>query len=136
MIGIAAMSNGDSEAQHGPRRSKRSSDPKRRASRAAFGREVRRRRLAQGLTLEALAELSGLTANYIGGVEVGKREPSLSTLLAIAKGLRVEAGELVAAPHGLSLMAYEAALLFERCSPEVQEAVVLLLQAFTSKPTR
>jgi transcriptional regulator with XRE-family HTH domain len=54
-----------------------------------FGKEVRRRREALGLTLEELAERAGLTPNYVGTVETGKRDPSLSTVLALAKGLRV-----------------------------------------------
>jgi len=39
----------------------------------AFGREVRRRRLARGWTLDALADVAGLTPNFIGGVENGRR---------------------------------------------------------------
>jgi transcriptional regulator with XRE-family HTH domain len=38
----------------------------------AFGREVRRRRLAQGLTLDALSAVADLTANYIGSIEAGQ----------------------------------------------------------------
>lgn len=38
----------------------------------AFGREVRRRRMARGWTLDDLADVAGLTPNFIGGVENGR----------------------------------------------------------------
>ncbi len=57
-------------------------------------REVRRRRHAQGLTLEALGAGSGLTPNYIGGIETGQRDPSLSTMRKLAAGLGAPLGEL------------------------------------------
>jgi len=39
----------------------------------AFGREVRRRRHAQGLTLDALGEAAGLTPQYVGSIDAGQR---------------------------------------------------------------
>jgi transcriptional regulator with XRE-family HTH domain len=59
-----------------------------------FGREVRRLRLARGLTVEQLAQRCSLTPNHIGSVENGKRAPSLFTILALASGLGVPPGEL------------------------------------------
>jgi transcriptional regulator with XRE-family HTH domain len=41
-----------------------------------------------------LAEASGITPNYIGAIEIGKRDPGLSTVLKIARGLRITPGEL------------------------------------------
>ena len=70
--------------------------------RLEFCREVRRRRLALGLTLEQLAERSGLTPNYIGAVELGKRDPSLSTVLALARGFKVPPGEMLGSAPGLT----------------------------------
>jgi transcriptional regulator with XRE-family HTH domain len=43
----------------------------------AFGHIVRRRRLASGLTQEALADLAKLHPTYIGMVERGVRNPTL-----------------------------------------------------------
>ena len=50
-----------------------------------FGKEVRRRRKADGMTIEELAERAGLSTNYVGAVERGDRDPSLSTVVALAK---------------------------------------------------
>jgi transcriptional regulator with XRE-family HTH domain len=98
-----------------------------------FGTEIRRRRLALGMTLEQLAEGSKLTPNYIGTIENGKRDPSLSTVLALARGLRVEAAELFGGVDDMSAAATEAGLLFESAPPEVQEAVLQLLRSVSRR---
>jgi transcriptional regulator with XRE-family HTH domain len=98
-----------------------------------FGREVRRRREALGLTLEQLAESSELTPNYIGTIENGKRDPSLSTVLALARGLRVPPAELFGGLEDLTPAATEAGRLFDAAPPEVQEAVLQILRAVTRK---
>jgi predicted transcriptional regulator len=41
----------------------------------AFEREVRRRRLALNMTLEALGEAAGLGGAYVGEIEAGSRRP-------------------------------------------------------------
>lgn len=59
-----------------------------------FGEAVRRTRTAAGLTQEELADLSGLDRSYIGGVERGERNPTLSVIEKIAEGLGVTLTEL------------------------------------------
>lgn len=98
-----------------------------------FCSEIRRRRLAAGLTLEQLAERSGLTPNYIGTIENGKRDPSLSTVMAIAAGLAVQPGELFGGVPGLSPAGMEAAQLYEKVTPELQHAVSGLLRAIKKR---
>ena len=98
-----------------------------------FGHEIRRRRLALGMTLEQLAEGSGLTPNYIGTIENGKRDPSLSTILSLSKGLRVHPAELFGGVQDLSPPATEAGLLFDAASGDVQEAVLQLLRSVTRR---
>lgn len=99
----------------------------------AFGREVRRRREALGLTLEMLAERSNLTPNYIGSIEIGKRDPSLSTVLAIARGFGVPPGELLGGLPSLGPAATEAARLFDGVPPALQEGILALLRAVSRK---
>lgn len=94
-----------------------------------FCKEVRRRRLAAGMTLEQLAERSGLTPNYIGAVELGKRDPSLSTVLSLARGFGAEPGELLGTAPGFTPSGLEASHLFEAASPEVQKGVIHILRA-------
>ena len=97
-----------------------------------FGREIRRRREAQGLALEQLADRAKLTPNYIGTIENGKRDPSLSTVLARASGLRVPPAGLFGGFDELSPPATEAGLLFDGSAPDIQEAVLRILR-FSSR---
>jgi XRE family transcriptional regulator, regulator of sulfur utilization len=99
----------------------------------AFGREVRRRRSTLGLTLEQLAERSDLTPNYIGSVENGRRDPSLSTVLALAKGLGVKPAELLGGEEHLSPRPTEAAMLLETLPAELQQGVLELLRVLARK---
>lgn len=60
-----------------------------------FGRAVRRRRKAAGLSQEALAQDAGLHRTYISLLERGLRQPQLETICALAKGLGTTMAELV-----------------------------------------
>jgi transcriptional regulator with XRE-family HTH domain len=86
-----------------------------------------------GLTLEQLAERSSLTPNYIGTVENGRRDPSLSTVLALAKGLGVPAGELLGSTGEQGTTSSEAAALLESLSPDHQAALLELLRVLARR---
>lgn len=43
-----------------------------------FGQRLREQRQNQGLTMEQLAEKANLSTNFIGAIERGLKEPSLS----------------------------------------------------------
>ena len=60
-----------------------------------FGAKVRELRVKQGLTQEGLAERCGLHWTYIGGLERGKKNPTLLTLVKIAAGLKIGLGDLL-----------------------------------------
>jgi transcriptional regulator with XRE-family HTH domain len=57
--------------------------------RSQFAKRVRRLRKNAKLSLEKAAERGDITANFWGDVERGKKVPSLDTLVAMAKGLRL-----------------------------------------------
>lgn len=61
---------------------------------AAFGKRVREIRKGRGMTMEQLAEKTGLSKRQIIRVELGEVNPKLSTICALAKGLGVEVTEL------------------------------------------
>lgn len=61
----------------------------------AFGVRVRSLREAAGHTQEELAELSGCDPSYVSQIELGKRNPSLTKILSLARGLELRPGELV-----------------------------------------
>lgn len=61
----------------------------------AFATIVRQRRYELSLTQEKLAERTGFHVNYIGGIERAERNPSLTSLHALAKGLNFSIKELL-----------------------------------------
>jgi len=97
----------------------------------ALGRELRRRRQARGLSLDGLGEAAGLTPNYVGSIELGKRDPSLSTMIRIAQAMSLEIGELLGLP-GMTADAIEAALLLSALPAQVRAPVVSALQALAT----
>jgi transcriptional regulator with XRE-family HTH domain len=64
--------------------------------RAIFGSNVRRARLQKGLTQEELAFRAEIDLTYIGGIERGKRNPSLLVMGRIAEALSAPIQKLIA----------------------------------------
>ena len=62
----------------------------------AFALEVRALRTALGLSQEELAARAGLHRNYVGMIEREERNPTLSTIEGLAKGLKSRPSELIA----------------------------------------
>lgn len=61
----------------------------------AFGERVRRNRRDAGISQERLGELSGLHRTYIGHVERGEVNPTLTSIVRIANALGVDPALLV-----------------------------------------
>lgn len=62
-----------------------------------FGTNVRRVRQAKKLTQEQLAFDAEIDLTYLGGIERGKRNPSLMVMARIAEALSVRLVELLKA---------------------------------------
>ena len=60
-----------------------------------FARRLREARAAAALTQAALAARAKLARPYITMLEAGVREPSIVTVVALAKALRVPVGRLL-----------------------------------------
>jgi transcriptional regulator with XRE-family HTH domain len=63
--------------------------------RATLGRNVRRLRQQRGLTQEQLAFEAEIDLTYIGGIERGKRNPSLLVMARISDALSVPLTKLL-----------------------------------------
>ena len=61
----------------------------------AFGRVLRQLRLKAGLTQEQLGFEADLRRTYISILEIGQQQPTLTTILKLAKGLGKSAAELI-----------------------------------------
>ncbi|MES2335325.1 MAG: helix-turn-helix transcriptional regulator [Pseudomonadota bacterium] len=62
---------------------------------AAFAEVLREQRELAGLTQEELAERADVSVRFISFMETGKRQPSLSALAALSKGLGVPMSALI-----------------------------------------
>lgn len=69
---------------------------RRATARALFAANLRRLRLAQHLSQEELAELSGLHRTYVGSVERGERNISIDNMERLAGALSVDIREMLA----------------------------------------
>ncbi|WP_425105172.1 helix-turn-helix domain-containing protein [Ancylobacter sp.] len=63
--------------------------------RKLVGRNFARLRQAKDLTQEQVAERSGLSQQYLSGLERGRRNPTIITLYELARALDVSHVELV-----------------------------------------
>ena len=60
-----------------------------------FGTRLRAFRKQKGLTIEKLAERVGLSPNYLGDMERGKKLPSMGTLIRLVNELDISSDELL-----------------------------------------
>jgi transcriptional regulator with XRE-family HTH domain len=60
-----------------------------------FGKKVREERLKRKLTQEGLAKIAGVHRTYIGMIERGEKNLTLTNLLKISKALNVKTSKLV-----------------------------------------
>jgi transcriptional regulator with XRE-family HTH domain len=52
-------------------------------------------RAQRRLSQEQLADKAGVSRQYLSRLEIGRHDPSLSTMVKLAKALKVKMGELV-----------------------------------------
>lgn len=55
-----------------------------------FGKNVKIERVKKDLTQEQLAEIMGVSQNYVASIEGGKENMSLGKILELSKSLNVE----------------------------------------------
>lgn len=67
--------------------------------RKIVGSNVRRSRHAAGMTQEQLAFNAEIDLTYVGGIERGKRNPSVVVLARIADALSIEPSALLERPN-------------------------------------
>jgi len=60
-----------------------------------LGENVRKRRLAIGLSQEEFSDIAGVHRTYMSQLEQGLRNPTYTTLKKVAKALKCSVGELM-----------------------------------------
>ncbi|TVQ00131.1 MAG: XRE family transcriptional regulator [Planctomycetaceae bacterium] len=61
----------------------------------SFGEAVRKLRMANGLSQDDFAAAADLHRTYVGGIERGERNPTLTSIHRLAKALGVTSAELL-----------------------------------------
>lgn len=61
----------------------------------AFGKVLRQLRVEAGLTQEQLGLEADLRRTYVSVLELGQQQPSLTTILKLARALKIQAHELI-----------------------------------------
>lgn len=60
-----------------------------------FGKTVRKLREDQGYSQETFADYAGIHRTYLGGIERGERNPTLTTIHRLAKALKIPPHKLL-----------------------------------------
>lgn len=66
----------------------------------AFGRAIREIRHELGISQEELALRADIQRSYLGGIERGERNPSLTNIVKIARTLEVPPSEILRRAEG------------------------------------
>jgi len=61
-----------------------------------LGEELRKTRLAAGLTQEALGFEAGVSRQYVSLLELNQKSPTVDVLIRLCRALGASAGEIVA----------------------------------------
>jgi transcriptional regulator with XRE-family HTH domain len=95
---------------------------------AGVGGNIRRLRMAKGLTLDRLAALSELTRGYISLVERGMKMPSIAALLRLAAALEVNVAYFFD-PHSQAAQRYTLFRQEDRTTPTLDSGFELVALA-------
>ncbi len=71
--------------------------PTKKADEKSFGTKMEQLRLTKKLSLEQLANLTGLSQRYLRDIEQGIANPSVSVVIQIAKALSIDSGSFLSA---------------------------------------
>lgn len=99
-----------------------------------IGSKIRRLRKRAKLTISQLAELSDLDVSFLNHLELGKRNPTLGTLVKLAKALHVPVKDVVADLDAgkddldYQVMIHLKALLHRRNASEKADILAILKQ--------
>jgi transcriptional regulator with XRE-family HTH domain len=103
-----------------------------------FGKQLQRLRTRRGLTQEQLAVTASLSRTFLTRLELGLYDPSLSTLVRLAKALRVSVTELLGESVSASLWWQVGEVRFatrEDAEEHARTAGEMFVARYQNKPT-
>ena len=100
-----------------------------------LGKRIQKIRRLKGFTQEQLAEMVGLSSNYISDIECGKSYVRIDKLIRIINGLQCSADDIFIdlIDFRYKIKSSHLTELLERISKEDQEKALELLSVFIDK---
>lgn len=100
-----------------------------------LGKRIQKIRRLKGFTQEQLAEMVGLSSNYISDIECGKSYVRIDKLIRIINGLQCSANDIFIdlIDCGYEIKTSHLSEHFESISKENQEKALELLSVFIDK---
>lgn len=99
-----------------------------------IGANIRKFRVAKKLRQEDLAEITGLSTNYIGMVERGEKIPSLETFISILNALEISSDMVLADVLNTGYIIKNSLLneKLEKLSPDDRERIYAVINTLIS----
>ena len=98
----------------------------------SIGKYLRKYRREKDLSQEALAEMAGLSGNYIGMLERGEKIPSLETFVELVNALDVSADMLLCEVVNTGFQVKNTLLTdkLEKLSPADRDRIFEIIEVF------
>ena len=100
-----------------------------------LGKRIREERILNKMTQANLAEVAGISANFLGQIERGEKTPSLETVVKISNGLNVTVDSLISDITTLDDKLITSELLLTLSKINIKERSILLsvIKCFSHK---
>jgi transcriptional regulator with XRE-family HTH domain len=101
-----------------------------------LGKRIRHYRLSRGLTLQALANRTGLTKGYISRIEKARKAPPVSTIINLAATLNVSIADIfgdTVEPSSINLVKKDQRRIISRSASKFGYAYQSLALGFPGK---
>ena len=94
-----------------------------------FGEHLKKIRKSRGLTQENLAEKCGVTHQYIGLIETGRKNPGLDLLFRLSKNLDITPAQILAIPELADSTTDKLLALVSESSKKKQKMILTAVRA-------
>ena len=98
-----------------------------------FGKNVRRRRKALGMTQAQLAECLNISSNHVSSIETGKTDASVGTVISLCDALQVTPDYLFVGNMHTDDVSADLIDVIRTCSKEDQKILYQIAKIYSEK---
>ena len=92
------------------------------------GKKIKELRLGKGITVNRLANLSGVSQSYLRDIELGNKQPTVEYLSYICEGLEISLSDFFESTKKNDELTY----LINKLKPEQKDALIEFLKTILS----